>query len=191
MNKKGDAGVNRLPDIIVLDFCIWLEESLRFDDLEESIAEDFPLYLKRKTLIGYAQKYLSKYQSKYLIPIRSEDLANSTLSYLRDHHLKTPQTDTLYCSYGMINYDVADMDVADVIDFLEWTIKKEQGNPSFENMPPEVFEVLLEEYIRDNKKSSEDYKKLKNDYYREGWYSLFRKIQNWCGFEGKYIKKWV
>ena len=75
-------------------------------------------------------------------------------------------------------------EVSDEIDFLEWILQRDK-TPSFESMPAEVFDELIEEYAHSTGTGSKEIEKLKKDYYHTGWSVVFKRIQRWFSLYGK------
>ena len=79
-------------------------------------------------------------------------------------------------------------EVSDEISFLEWILRREI-NPSFESMPSEIFDILIDEYANSTGIEPKKIEKLKKDYYHIGWTTVFKRIQRWFRLEGKRPQK--
>lgn len=265
--------MNRLPDIIVLDFCIWLSKKVQYIhpnnstyvldalsiDRLSSYAEDFlherrqechhgdyPLrsivegflaseefrllesdrYLferkwnyfrhhlpssiperyrmhrasqqradyTRISLEEIFHFYLLRYFDQYYYErdacydnIGPNHLADYTLYYLKDH---LNSSDNMPTIPPVMNLMIrAQSEVADEINFLEWVLKRDGSKLSFENMPPEVFDELLDEYIKDTGKSLKEHAKLSEAYYDTGWSTIIKRIQRLFSLDQKHPER--
>ena len=246
--------MNRLPDMIVLDFCIWLNEKISSSNSNRASLIDA---LSSDRLSSYAETFLSEYRYKSN-PLRSlvigfleseefhflesgpdpfeywEHLPGRLRKQYESHVMRQSKNDRrrfaleesfhyylLRCSeqysregYNISPYDLAKNtldyfynrsnspnntsydsgfmafmmntrnEVAVEINFMEW-ILEQKTSMSFETMPSEVFEQMLEKYAHETGISSEETMRIKNDYYNTGWATVFRRIQRWFSLNGK------
>ncbi len=240
--------MNRLPDIVVLDFCIWLSENVRGNNDNCKNSSLLIDALSREKLTSYAKQYLTDHHYDYRykhkrFPVRA--LAEGFISseefraieddpkyrrYFRDYpyvifdmeeafHLYLRRHVDLLSKeiwYDNISpYDLADNtldclsssfdkgakerpimklmvatqnEVSDEINFLEWILRRE-SNLSFESMPSEVFDTLIDEYAHSNGIEPKIIEKLKKEYYHIGWATVFKRIQRWFKLERKRPQK--
>ena len=235
--------MNRLPDIIVLDFCIWLSEKVKSNGNNGELLIDA---LSQDHLISYAKLFLRQRRfdvEKHNFPIRSifeGFLSSNEFNMLNDkwrdyykihnqneaikmlfmfeeafHHYLLHYFDQLVerktSYYDISPYELAhyipyylkssgknsnerpimalmlqtQYEVADLINFLEWILQHKDGELSFENMPPEIFDTLVDDYIKDTGKSTKESEKLRNEYLHTGWTAIFERIQRWFNLSGK------
>ena len=153
--------MERLPDIIVLDFCIWLSENVRGNNENSKSSSLLIDVLSREELTSYAKQYLTDHHYDY-----------------RYKHKRFP---VRALAEGFISS-------SDEINFLEWILRRE-SNLSFESMPSEVFDTLIEEYAHSNGIEPKIIEKLKKEYYHIGWATVFKRIQRWFKLERKRPQK--
>lgn len=153
--------MERLRDISVLDFCIWLSEIVWHDCSKANEHTCLPSNLFPQQVRHYAEMYLSQFQ------VGSNDY-NRALNSLVTGFLSSDQYKKYlaYVNQGLI----------EDISFIEWTLNREK-DISFDTMPSIIFDELIEEYSRCVNVEPKDIVVLKHHYYCTGWSDIFEKIK--------------